>query len=1179
MPTAVKQRLRRRRSPEATDREPPLISVVVPFYAVEHYLSDCLTSILTQSHRQLQIILVDDGSPDSSLTIAESYARHDPRVEIIRQPNRGLGAARNTGAAAAHGEYLTFVDSDDTLPPNSLALLVESLQRTGSDFAVGSLNRLVGTSRRIPPWAASLHDRDRLGIRIGDYPGILRNVFAWNKLFRRSFFDRVVRGFPEGVRYEDQEATARAYVGGRFDVLQAVVYDWRKRDDGTSLTQRKTDPTDLADRLLVSERTAAIIAAGADAEIFTHWLAKALGVDLRPYLEQVPSAGEEYWRQLRRGVRALAERVTDEVWLKIAVLDRLSTLAVLDGDRSDLTTLLARREQYGPAFPGRLEPGAECARLDEVYLEGLGFRPAPNRLGFAAQDLGVVAALTDWSWTPDGLLLEGYAFLTNLPTTADTRIGLEAVSTSGARRPVETTVLRREQVDERTRDAWNTHAAGAFRAVVDLGSPGSTKRGLDSAETWTLHVTVSQGPHEGSAPLGHRDQRGRAGTIPVGAADDTGRWAIDVVEAGADVSIRLRHAAHAGLLIRDLQGRGRRISFALDAESSATPVTVSAHTADYPERLIATTEQPVVHLDLPSREDEDTGPDRIWRLRADVAGATRKLVFPGNDTDLAKITPDDAAVQLRMRTDGVLSIVQRAWDVVADTVTLDGDTLVLGGRLTTPENEGPREPAAADAAVVLAAEGMSIDFTAVEVDLRAGTFQARLDLRRTPADGPGGYGVSFRISAGSHPAERRIRVSLALLAALPLELAGGRVLTTVVRQRGAGNLGLRFAPALAPDERGRLRQRELHLAYQNRHPALRDAVLFESFGGRAVDDDPLALCTELQTRRVVTELFWSVDDLRRPVPTGAMAVLRHSRAWLDVLSSARYVVNNDLFPDYFRKRPGQIYVQTWHGSPISRLGADAPGALLSPLVRDTLNREATYWDVLLAQSDYAADVLSRALGFRGTVLTEGSPRTDPLSAGDVRARRSKVRRGLGLGQDQLAVLYAPALRDNAASATGLTAVGHLNSREIRARLGDQATVLYRSRRAVVRHPEAGARDVTDYPQLADLLLAADVLVTDYSSVMIDFCLTGKPILFLVPDLDAVRSGARGLYLDYDLVLPGPICMNTTDLIDHLESLDALTADYAERYKRFRETYAPRDDGSVARRVVEAIWGPAPAREL
>ena len=168
---------------------------------------------------------------------------------------------------------------------------------------------------------------------------------------------------------------------------------------------------------------------------------------------------------------------------------------------------------------------------------------------------------------------------------------------------------------------------------------------------------------------------------------------------------------------------------------------------------------------------------------------------------------------------------------MADTMTLDGDTLVLGGRLTTPENEGPGALEAADAAVVLAAEGLSIDFTAVEVDHRAGTFRARLDLRRTPAAGPGGYGVSFRISAGSHRAERRIRVSLALLAALPLELAGGRVLTTVVRQRGAGNLGLRFAPALAPDERGRLRQRELQLAYQNRRPALRDAVLFESFGG------------------------------------------------------------------------------------------------------------------------------------------------------------------------------------------------------------------------------------------------------------------------------------------------------------------------------------------------------------
>src|SRR5690606_5783129 len=119
----------------------PLVSVVVPVYAVEQYLADCLRSIVSQSYRNLEVIVVDDGSPDGSYEIADAFARTDSRVRIIRRANGGLGAARNTGVAEARGRYLTFVDSDDIVPRDAIARMVGSLQQSGSDFVVGAVRR------------------------------------------------------------------------------------------------------------------------------------------------------------------------------------------------------------------------------------------------------------------------------------------------------------------------------------------------------------------------------------------------------------------------------------------------------------------------------------------------------------------------------------------------------------------------------------------------------------------------------------------------------------------------------------------------------------------------------------------------------------------------------------------------------------------------------------------------------------------------------------------------------------------------------------------------------------------------------------------------------------------------------------------------------------------------------
>src|SRR5690606_5147714 len=119
-----------------------VLSVVVPIYNVAPYLGECLSSIANQYYRDLEVIMVDDGSSDDSAAIAEKFADADPRFRLIRQPNRGLGAARNTGVSHATGDYLMFVDSDDVIPPYAAELLITAIEQSGSDFACGNVFRL-----------------------------------------------------------------------------------------------------------------------------------------------------------------------------------------------------------------------------------------------------------------------------------------------------------------------------------------------------------------------------------------------------------------------------------------------------------------------------------------------------------------------------------------------------------------------------------------------------------------------------------------------------------------------------------------------------------------------------------------------------------------------------------------------------------------------------------------------------------------------------------------------------------------------------------------------------------------------------------------------------------------------------------------------------------------------------
>jgi CDP-glycerol glycerophosphotransferase len=294
----VKVALRRRRAL-------PRVSVVVPVYDVERWLPASLDSLLAQEGVDLEVVVVDDGSPDSSGEIANAYAARDARVSVLHVANGGLGSARNRGTERVTGEYLGFLDSDDVLAAGALATLTGTLEESGSDFVTGSVARWEHGALDEPPWMRRLHRQRRLGLAAREHPEILGDVFAWNKLFRTSFWRAHGLEWPEGVRYEDQPTTTRAYLAGTFDVIPDVVYHWRIRHDGSSITQQRASVADLRDRWRTKRMSLDAVEEYDDPGTSAYFLDRVLAGDLHRYFTEIPGASDEWWELLVEGVHAM----------------------------------------------------------------------------------------------------------------------------------------------------------------------------------------------------------------------------------------------------------------------------------------------------------------------------------------------------------------------------------------------------------------------------------------------------------------------------------------------------------------------------------------------------------------------------------------------------------------------------------------------------------------------------------------------------------------------------------------------------------------------------------------------------------------------------------------------------------------------------------------------------------
>lgn len=352
---------------------------------------------------------------------------------------------------------------------------------------------------------------------------------------------------------------------------------------------------------------------------------------------------------------------------------------------------------------------------------------------------------------------------------------------------------------------------------------------------------------------------------------------------------------------------------------------------------------------------------------------------------------------------------------------------------------------------------------------------------------------------------------------------------------------------------------------------LREAVFFESFQGKVIGDNPLDIYNELRRRRPDLEYIWTIGP-ETQTPEGARGVRFASKEWLVALATSKYLVNNTNWPWYFRKVPGQVYLQTWHGTPLKRLGREIPNNNLTKSYLDTMDREASYWDYLISPNPFCTEIFPGAFGYRGRIIETGYPRNDRLSSSSA-LDRALIRQRLGINNPNTrVVLYAPTWRDYKRSATGNWESVTFMDENIELPPGFQ--MLYRghtnTHAAHKTKVAGGAIDVTKYPDVTELYLAADILITDFSSVMFDFTVTGKPVLFLAPDLERYRA-ERGFYFDFEATAPGPILKTDSEVVEALARIDEISAEYSVKYRAWQQKFNSLEDGKAAARVVDIVF--------
>ncbi|MFB9768730.1 bifunctional glycosyltransferase/CDP-glycerol:glycerophosphate glycerophosphotransferase [Lactiplantibacillus modestisalitolerans] len=1182
-----------------------LLTIVVTCYNIQNEIAECLDSIVGTNFpkEQLDVLIIDDHSTDHTVTILDDYVAHYDYMRVLHKPdNEGISAARNSGIKMALGRYLAFVDGDDLVTVNAYSKLVYLAQSNNSDVVMGFVRRFDSLRDR----GSYLHKFAITGnytnTTLDAHPEFLYDTTVWNKVYRLSFLRDNQLNFINNIIYEDIPFTTAVHLASRkTTVTTSVVYKWRWRESGNSITQSRDALNNYHSRLnaLNTIHQYLLDAGYSDNSALMEALrVKILKLDIPIYIENIADANEDYIYKLQE---LTFQFLTDPKWHLL--------------EEKYLKSLpLKTQVQYWAIMQGNFELLKKYS-----YQKNFGqFKRQHGHYTFSAP--GVPHSVLKKLYFKDNVLpvrqkLTGLKFHQDTETV--TGSGMFRISTVPLKKKIGSSANKDETL---TATLINLANQKQIPITFHRVTTPTYKRLLKSRSSWTnARYTFSFNVAEALAQLGSGDWNIQitddlAHTYQVtsylGAPKKASKQKISHLE-GQDYILKTNYdpswnltfnvndlaeeTDQAELFLANPRLEQNNLIFDTNMSSSekaiiqinqlgsiAGVLDTASQNIRFPIQTLTSSElnlspEPLNHLDrvlngfpqnlfghfmkvvildaaTNSSIDYQRGETNI--VNTLTAGNSR-LVVSSTGVSTYWITKDYPAVKLALPessvTDGNLRI------------QLTSENTNLMNWLSTPLDKSKLE-------LISTNKEHRYSFTFAKLGL------TQLDNQSLLVKIPLLNAQQLQILSGTYQfkfyvfqpekSDAEIFVGEAAAAFTPENQLSTK-LSSLAISTGNANIYWKVNSNNYPELRitqpfsgffNRSKGRRA-ISYSVMYPLmrwlpLRKTMMFDAYWASKFDSNEKSMYEYLDKQHPEVKAIWTFTNDQTPITGNGIAVRKNTLKYWYYLATSKYLIQNTNLPNQYLKRRGQIEVETLHGTFLKYMGFDEPYfRTASARIQNNFARRIRRWDYMIVPSKYMAETASSAFDYHQKLLPTNFPRNDAL----IRYRQdtkyqTQLKKRLNIPIDKKVILYAPTYRGTGAFDF------QLDIERLRATLSDEYVLLIRLHYLVANTNSFSAYgsfvyDMSDYPDINDLYLVSDVLITDYSSVMFDYALLQRPMIFYAYDKDwYLDPKNRGVYLDYEREMPGPICTTTDNLISCLQNYADLNTKYAAKIDTFNAKF-------------------------
>lgn len=1142
------------------------ISVVIPVYNVEEYLIECLESVNNQIKDKIQVIIIDDGSPDRSGEMADEYCKTHPNFECIHIENGGLGHARNYALQFAKGKYIAYMDSDDIIPPEMYLNMYNAAERNNCEITscnVVRFNTSGFSESRLHANALKPINCEATHIT-RDY-SLLYDTIACNKLIRVDFLKKHGFKFPEKMLYEDIPTTVPMHcLANKVAVVKTTAYYWRVRDGvTTSITQNISNMRNLHDRIAVMTMNNKFFAEhNMPPELYHRKLVKDLESDLIIFVNNCEHLPDDVAMEVFSHVnKYINEYITEDVLSSINLIYRQKYYHVMNNDLNGLRRLFQNQNNYyfSPVTEKDGRFYMDCA--DDLFT-------VPERdVTTAIKKTHPKTFINKFSVKGAEAGIKGHIYIprVNIASPEEQKVQAYLLNDiSGKTVPLELEYYENTNLTEKKGFVFDDYSKKAaqfnYNGTGFIIKINPEKLELTEENLGVNHLLISY------------ENRVKSGSaLLAGSSKGTEERIVGTCILEGDKLLRFNTNPYGEILveIERLSAKMQGVTF------SGTQMSVAL-------------DKPVSELYLQSNggmvsATADQGGNYNFEVENLTSDTTYTFLYKNEKGEICNLYYAGKKSIVKRTSAGVVFIsptkdhkpdlvITPTLGVVSNAALCEESKIVNIEVAVYGKKSAMKKVKTAILCFDDAITGKLYKLSTLKVQAESGKIQATF-----PIDF-----ANEKLTKNMHECfvdlklrlvqKNKESITLPLMAKKGINLKH-RHGSLKVRFHNHNKNQMKFTAWQAwsgEEETANRRSALIAEKYPEymKLPINKRRIMFESMWGKKYSCNPQAIYEYIDKNYPEYECIWAFNDQRMPIKGNGKRVRRNSLKYYYYLATSKYLVNNVNFPDGYIKRKGQIEIQTMHGTPLKTFGLEIPGELATEKERqDFINRNAR-WNYLVVQGEFTATKAFDCFGVEVPIMRTGYPRTDMLYNPSEK-KIAKIKKTLNIPTDKKVVFYAPTWR--VMNKFDM----QLDIERFRQELGDEYVLLVRihhfsSKGYTIPADNKVIFDVNDYASIEDLYIISDMLITDYSSALFDYAITEKPMIFYLYDIKEYGGNLRGTYFDIEKEAPGPLAYNNDQLINAIKNVEKEMAACQDRCKAFNDKYVNYECGDSSRKVVEKM---------